>query len=76
MSDVLALKLPHSHTAHSSTFQGHIPMHSILIFQDWPIKQVTKLDSVNQQFNNLCLLKLVSQLAEAMYKLAACSKSN
>ena len=45
MSDVWALKLPHS-----STFQGHIPMHSILIFQGWPIKQVTKLDSVNQQF--------------------------
>ena len=68
MSDVWALKLPHS------TFQGHIPMHSLLIFQGmlqgWPIKPVTKLDYVNQQ-----LLNLVSQLAEAMYKVAACSKS-
>ena len=45
MSDVWALKLPNS-----SKFQGRIPMHSLLIFQGWPIKQVTKLDSVNQQF--------------------------
>ena len=49
MSDVWPLKL-----SHSSTFQGHIPMHSLLIFQGmlqgWPIKLVTKLDSVNQQF--------------------------
>ena len=37
MSDVWALKLPHS-----STFQGHIPMHSKLIFQGWPIKQVNR----------------------------------
>ena len=51
MSDVWALMLPHS-----STFQGHIPMHSLLIFQGviqgWPIKPVTKLDSVNQQLLN------------------------
>ena len=44
MSDVWPLKLPHSR------FQDHIPMHSLLIFQGWPVILVTKLDSVNQQF--------------------------
>ena len=50
MSDVWALKLSHSRV------QGHIPMHSLLIIQGmlqgWPIKPVTKLDSVNQQLLN------------------------